>query len=140
VISDADPREGEGPITTCSSLSTAERNAPMATTSPSIEQRIAEMAGHIHRAIPDSEVRLFGSRARGTAGPDSDIDLLITAPDDWIEGHHGFHVLEDLWGQLAQADVSLDLLLHSAVSVRNGAIDSAMSSAAPTGHFHIQVR
>ena len=26
------------------------------------------------------------------------------------------------------------------VNVRNGAIGSAMSSAAPTGHFHIQVR
>ncbi|WP_255479234.1 MULTISPECIES: nucleotidyltransferase family protein [unclassified Synechococcus] len=37
------------------------------------------MADLIHQAIPGSEVRLFGSRARGQAGPDSDIDLLITA-------------------------------------------------------------
>ncbi len=58
-------------------------------------------------------MRLFGSRARGSAGPDSDIDLLITAPDDWVERHHRFQVLADLWGQLAQADVSLDLLLYS---------------------------
>ena len=46
---------------------------------PSIEQRLPAMAAVIHQAIPGSEVRLFGSRARGQAGPDSDIDLLITA-------------------------------------------------------------
>ena len=92
---------------------TSEQNGSMANTLLSIEQRITEMAAHIHREIPGSEVRLFGSRARGTPGPDSDIDLLITAPDDWIEHHHRFHVLGDLWGQLAQADVSLDLLLYS---------------------------
>ncbi len=85
----------------------------MSTTIPSIEQRVAEMAVHFRRVIPGSEVRLFGSRARGSAGPDSDIDLLITAPDDWIQRHHRFQVLADLWGQLPQADVSLDLLLYS---------------------------
>jgi predicted nucleotidyltransferase len=80
---------------------------------PSIEQRIPAMAAHIQRAIPGCEVRLFGSRARGGARPDSDIDLLITVPDDWMERHHRFQVLGDLWGALAQADVSLDLLLYS---------------------------
>jgi predicted nucleotidyltransferase len=78
-----------------------------------IEQRLSAMAAVIHQVIPGSEVRLFGSRARGQAGPDSDIDLLITAPDSWLEHHHRFAVLNDLWDQLAQADVSLDLLLYS---------------------------
>lgn len=45
--------------------------------------------------------------------PGSDIDLLITAPDDWLVRHHRFRVLNDLWGRLALADVSLDLLLYS---------------------------
>lgn len=71
------------------------------------------MAAHIHREIPGREVRLFGSRALGTPGPESDIDLLITAPDDWIEHHQRCHVLGDLWGQLAQADVSFGLRLYS---------------------------
>ena len=84
-----------------------------ATSAPSSEQRLAAMAAVIHRAIPGSEVRLFGSRARGEAGPDSDIDLLITAPDSWLEQHHRFEVLNALWDQLTQADVSLDLLLYS---------------------------
>jgi predicted nucleotidyltransferase len=51
------------------------------------------MAAVIHGVIPGSEVRLFGSRARGTAGPESDIDLLITAPDSWLEERNRFEVL-----------------------------------------------
>jgi len=71
------------------------------------------MAAVIHQAIPGSEVRLFGSRARGQAGPDSDIDLLITVPNSWLQDHQRFEVLNAIWDQLTQADVSLDLLLYS---------------------------
>jgi len=78
-----------------------------------IKERLPAMAAVIHRVIPGSEVRLFGSRARGPVGPDSDIDLLITAPDSWLEKHHRFEVLNALWDQLSQADMSLDLLLYS---------------------------
>ena len=49
-----------------------------------IEQRLAVMAVDIRRLIPAAEVRLFGSRARGQSRPDSDVDLLITAPDAWL--------------------------------------------------------
>ena len=75
--------------------------------------RLQAMAEVIHGVIPGSEVRLFGSRAKGTAGPESDIDLLITAPDAWLEGRNRFEVLNQLWALLACADVSLDLLLYS---------------------------
>ena len=69
------------------------------------------MAAVIHGVIPGSEVRLYscgeacgnGCRARGTAGPASDIDLLITAPDAWFEGRNRFEVLNQLWGLLEQA-------------------------------------
>jgi predicted nucleotidyltransferase len=81
--------------------------------SPSIEERLPAMAAVIHQAIPGSEVRLFGSRARGQAGPDSDIDLLITAPNSWLQEHQRFEVLNAIWDQLTQTDVSLDLLLYS---------------------------
>ncbi len=80
---------------------------------PSIEELLPAMAAVIHQAIPGSEVRLFGSRARGQAGADSDIDLLITAPNSWLQEHQHFEVLNALWDQLSQADVSLDLLLYS---------------------------
>jgi uncharacterized protein len=55
-----------------------------------IDQRLAVMAARIRQLIPAAEVRLFGSRARGQARPDSDVDLLITAPDAWLDvvSHH----------------------------------------------------
>jgi hypothetical protein len=36
------------------------------------------------------DIRVFGSVARGEAGPDSDIDLLV----DYIPGHGGFAFVE----------------------------------------------
>jgi predicted nucleotidyltransferase len=42
------------------------------------------MAAEIRQVIPAAKVRLFGSWARGDARPESDVDLLITAPDDWL--------------------------------------------------------
>ena len=80
---------------------------------PPIEQRLLGMAAAIRRLIPAAEVRLFGSRARGEAGPDSDVDLLITAPDAWLASRDRFALLADLWGEVAQPDLSVDLVLHS---------------------------
>ena len=80
---------------------------------PPIEQRLLGMAAAIRRLIPAAEVRLFGSRARGEAGPDSDVDLLITAPDTWLASRDRFALLADLWGAVAQPDLSVDLVLHS---------------------------
>ncbi|MFM2172427.1 MAG: hypothetical protein RLZZ54_354 [Cyanobacteriota bacterium] len=78
-----------------------------------IEQRLAQMASGIQQLIPAAEVRLFGSRARGDARPDSDVDLLITAPDAWLASRDRFALLSDLWGAVAQPDLSVDLVLHS---------------------------
>ncbi len=44
--------------------------APNAATAE-IEQRLQQMAAEIQLQIPGAEVRLFGSRARGEATPDS---------------------------------------------------------------------
>ena len=75
------------------------------------------MAGMNTAAIPGAEIRLLGSRAKGSAGPDSDIDLLITAPDSWLRTHNRYKVLAELRRQLDRSDVSLDLLLYSASEV-----------------------
>ncbi|MFN6133827.1 MAG: nucleotidyltransferase domain-containing protein [Synechococcaceae cyanobacterium] len=50
-------------------------------------------------AIPEAQVRLFGSRTRGTAQPDSDVDLLITVPNHWRAGRDRVRVLGDFWRQ-----------------------------------------
>lgn len=83
-------------------------NTANPTVSP-IEQRLADIARGIHALIPAAEVRLFGSRARGEAHPGSDVDLLITAPDAWLAQRDRFSLLADLWGAVAQPDLSVDL-------------------------------
>jgi predicted nucleotidyltransferase len=43
-------------------------------------QLIDKMARRLARRFKPEQIILFGSHARGTAGPDSDVDLLIVMP------------------------------------------------------------
>jgi TPP-dependent pyruvate/acetoin dehydrogenase alpha subunit/predicted nucleotidyltransferase len=47
-----------------------------------MEEKIAEMVRRIVEAVDPDKIILFGSHARGHAGPDSDVDLLIIGPTD----------------------------------------------------------
>lgn len=91
----------------------------MTTTSPRAvdEAQLQQMAAEIHQEIPGAEVRLFGSHARGEARPDSDIDLLITVPDDWLAQHNRFEVLDRLRWRLSDPRRPVDLLLFSRTQV-----------------------
>jgi predicted nucleotidyltransferase len=52
------------------------------------------------------QVYLFGSKARGDAGPDSDYDLLLVVPDDASpERRRSRLAYETLWGTGAAADM-----------------------------------
>ena len=88
-------------------------SAPSSTSAISIDPRIRLIAAGIAAAIPDAQIRLFGSRARGTSRPDSDVDLLITVPDQWLAGQDRLRVLGDLWRQYSSHRLPLDLLLYS---------------------------
>ena len=77
------------------------------------EALLRQMAAEIRAEIPEAEVRLFGSHARGDARPDSDIDLLITVTDDWLAQHNRFEVLDRLRWRLSQPRRPVDLLLFS---------------------------
>lgn len=77
------------------------------------EALLRQMAAEIRAEIPEAEVRLFGSHARGDARPDSDIDLLITVTDDWLAQHNRFEVLDRLRWRLSQPSRPVDLLLFS---------------------------
>lgn len=83
-----------------------------------IAEALPRMAAEIQALIPGAEVRLFGSQAKGTARHDSDIDLLITIPDQWLAAHDRFLTLGELWNRLGRDDISLDLLLYSQSEVR----------------------
>ena len=50
---------------------------------PSLQDpTLAEIVGRLVEAYRPERTYLFRSQARGDAGPDSDYDLLIVAPDD----------------------------------------------------------
>jgi predicted nucleotidyltransferase len=102
-----------------------QQNERMVTSAaPPIDQRLAAMAAQIHQLIPAAEVRLFGSRARGQARADSDVDLLITAPDAWLAQRDRFALLAELWGAVAQPDLSVDLVLHSRTEANRRALET----------------
>ncbi|MCP9841978.1 nucleotidyltransferase domain-containing protein [Synechococcus sp. J7-Johnson] len=77
------------------------------------EPLLFTIAAEIQAAIPGAEVRLFGSRARGTARPDSDLDLLVTVPDAWLATHSRFEETGRLAWRLAHHRLPIDLLLYS---------------------------
>lgn len=45
------------------------------------EKRITEAGRRLAAAAPNAQVILFGSQARGEAGPQSDIDFLVIEPE-----------------------------------------------------------
>ena len=83
------------------------------------EPLLRTIAAEIQAAIPGAEVRLFGSRARGTARPDSDLDLLVTVPDAWLASHSRFEETGDLGWKLAHHRIPIDLLLYSHQEVQD---------------------
>ena len=92
---------------------------------------LRQMAAEIRKEIPEAEVRLFGSHARGEARSDSDIDLLITVTDDWLSQHNRFEVLDRLRWRLSQPLRPVDLLLFSGSQVeqRQGLHSSVVHQA-----------
>ena len=56
------------------------RKVGKATKPAETQETIAEMVRRIVERFDPERIILFGSHARGTAGPDSDIDLLVVMP------------------------------------------------------------
>jgi predicted nucleotidyltransferase len=76
------------------------------------EAQLQQMAAEILQEIPEAEVRLFGSHARGDARPSSDVDLMIIVTDEWYAQHNWFETLGLLWRKLSHHRVPIDLLLY----------------------------
>jgi len=70
------------------------------------EQVLGEMAERIRRAVHPDRIILFGSRARGGGGPQSDYDLLIVAPSTLPRWRR----TTELYGLLAGMGVSKDIV------------------------------
>ena len=67
---------------------------------------LAEVVRRLVAVYRPERVYLFGSVARGDAGPDSDYDLLVVVPDDAApERRRSRIAYEALWGTGVAADV-----------------------------------
>ncbi len=67
---------------------------------------VARVVRRVVEEVHPLRVVLFGSRARGTAGPDSDVDLLVVMPD----GTERKEVLNHLYRRLWDVGVPVDYL------------------------------
>lgn len=75
------------------------------------EALIEEAGRRLAAAAPGAKVILFGSRARGEARPDSDLDLLVIEPD---QVHARRAETARLKRELRGLEVALDVIVVSA--------------------------
>jgi predicted nucleotidyltransferase len=99
---------------------------------PTDDQVLAEIVRRLKDAFQPERIYLFGSKARGDTGPDSDYDLLIVVPDEASpERKRSRLAYQALRGTRAAADVlvwtkeAFDSRLHlpaslPAIVVREG--------------------
>ena len=66
-----------------------------------------EIVRRIRSVVQPTRIVLFGSRARGEARPDSDIDLLVEVPD----GHHRSNAEADIYERLVGVPAGVDVVV-----------------------------
>ncbi|HEV7213820.1 MAG TPA: nucleotidyltransferase domain-containing protein [Chloroflexota bacterium] len=73
---------------------------------PIHDPALAEIVRRLVEAFQPERIYLFGSKARGDAGPDSDYDLMVIVPDDAPpERRRSRLAYQRLWGTGTAADV-----------------------------------
>lgn len=93
---------------------------------------VARVVRRVVEEVRPLRVVLFGSRAKGTARPDSDVDLMVVMPD----GTERRETAKALYGRLGWADVSVDYVVTtpSAVAKHADNIGLIYPEIARTGH------
>ena len=67
---------------------------------------LGEIVRRLIESYQPERIYLFGSKARGDAGPDSDYDLMVIVPDEApVELKRSRLAYEKLWGTGTAADV-----------------------------------
>jgi predicted nucleotidyltransferase len=77
------------------------------------EEVLAQMVQAIVRAVDPEEIWLFGSRARGEAGPDSDVDLLVVEREPFGPGRSRLAEITRVYDALPDFPLALDVLIYS---------------------------
>lgn len=74
---------------------------------PCVQDAIAEMVRRIVSQFNPDKIILFGSHARGEAGPDSDVDLLVVMPPHGSKRERAI----EMYGLLAGMGVPKDVIV-----------------------------
>jgi len=77
------------------------------------DELLHKMTTAIVNAADPEQVILFGFRARGDAGEDSDVDLLVIEAEPFGAGRDRRVEAARLWRALAGIEVSADILVYS---------------------------
>lgn len=73
----------------------------------SLDARIRKMVGRIVSRFHPERIILFGSHARGDAGPDSDVDLLVVMPIKGSKCEQQLAIRRALRGIRAPIDIAV---------------------------------
>ena len=77
------------------------------------ETLLRRMVAAIVDAADPEQVILFGSRARGDARPDSDVDLIVIEAEPFGPGRDRFAEINRLMRALGGCEVATDILVYS---------------------------
>jgi uncharacterized protein len=77
------------------------------------EEVLSEMVQAIVRDVDPERIYLFGSRARGEARQDSDVDLLIVVSKPFGPEHSRFQEINRIYRTLSSFRIPNDVLLYS---------------------------
>ena len=78
---------------------------------------LANMSARIAATIQPEKIILFGSHARGDAGPDSDVDLLVITNETYGPNNSRHKAMARLWRLLADIPASKDIVLFTNAEV-----------------------
>ena len=77
------------------------------------EEMLQQLVEAIVREVAPEEIYLFGSRARGQAEPDSDVDLLVVEREPFGPQRSRWKEITRLWRAITPFRAPVDLLVYS---------------------------
>jgi predicted nucleotidyltransferase len=77
------------------------------------EQVLSDMVQTIVREVDPERIYLFGSRVRGEARQDSDVDLLIVVSEPFGPEHSRFEEINRVYRAVSSFRIPNDVLLYS---------------------------
>jgi len=99
------------------------------------DKTLAQIVSTIVRVASPEQIILFGSHARGDAGPESDLDLLVVESGVFDQNRSRRTELVRLWKALAHFMIAKDILVYSKEEVERwrGSVNHVVANALREG-------